>query len=426
MLIVPGFKRNISENLTVHIAEEEEEINEIIKLNIAVHGEDLENPMKNLFKEHPNKKIILWIYVKDIKLNKIVSTGILLPEILNFEGIKIPICEMGFVATLESYRNKGLFQKVNDLYEEVMEEYGYIISAIRGIPYYYRRFNYEFSIPFNNPFIISPSKIPDTELHNIKIYKATIDKLGLLESLYNEWVKDYNITLDYSKDAFTYRFLSKVSNEFRFKSFIVEEDGKIYGFFSIGTFFGEKDVITFSSKLTKDQIIKVLQYLRTKREKSSSEKNQNHVLTILTPENSDFGKIIRSFGGKMDSAWKWQILIPNIGKFLKKIKPILEKRINNSLFKNLTLDFRLSNYRETFILKFKKGNIFNILNEKGYPEPNICDLRVPYSFINKIILGDCSIEEMHYIIQDALFKPESLPIINVLFPKKDSYLLSYY
>jgi hypothetical protein len=44
----------------------------------------------------------------------------------------------------------------------------------------------------------------------------------------------------------------------------------------------------------------------------------------------------------------------------------------------------------------------------------------------KLILGDRSFEEINYIIKDAKIKHESREIINVLFPKENSYPDTYY
>jgi len=425
MSLIPGFQKKISNDFSIHIAKTEEEIEEITNINVKVHGEDLEEPMKRLYTEHPFRNDILWIYINDNKSDKIVSTGVLLPEKCNLEGLKIPICEMGFVATTEEFRNLGLFQKINQIYEDAMKEYGYILSAIRGIPYYYRRFNYEFCIPFDQPFIISSEKVTDDPLEDIKIFKAEKENLKILESLYLEWAKDFVITLDFDKNAFSSKFINNYSTEFRFRSYIVEDNEKNIGFFSIGDFFGEKNVITFTANLTRLQMIKVLQFLKEEHQVSSKRKKPID-LTVLTPKNSDFGNILESLGGRSEPGWKWQILIPDTRSFLDTLKPLLEKRIQHSIFKNMTGEFYLSNYRETYGIIFEKGIIEKITYEKGYPEPGKCDLRVPNALLNKILLGDTSIDEMHEIIQDALYKPESLPLIEVLFPKKESYLLSYY
>jgi hypothetical protein len=426
MSLIPGFQKKISDEFSIHIANSEREIDEIVNLNVNVHGEDLEKPMKELYSEHPFREKILWIYIKDISSKRIVSTGVLLPEWCNIQGLKIPICEMGFVATIEEYRSRGLFKEINKIYEEAMKEHGYLLSAIRGIPYYYRRYNYEFSIDFDIPFLISSKKVPESENSNIKIYKVEKENIGDLERLYKVWASDYSVTLDFSTDAFSNKFVSDFSTEFNYQSYIIEENGFIEGFFSIGQYFGEKNVINFVSKLTRKHMISVLNFLKERKKQNLEEDSQDYELMVLTPRNSDFAQFIKSIGGKIDFEWKWQVLIPNLEEFLKIIKPLLEKRIKDSMYKNLTKDVYISNYREKIILKFVEGKIEEVKYEKGYPEPGKFDMRVPDALINKILMGDTSIEEMHKIIQDALYKPESLPLINVLFPTEDSYLLSYY
>jgi predicted acetyltransferase len=61
----------------------------------------------------------------------------------------LKVAEMGSVATLPEYRNRGLIRRlVNECHKEVADQ-GYDLSVIEGIPHFYCQFGYESAIPLN-------------------------------------------------------------------------------------------------------------------------------------------------------------------------------------------------------------------------------------------------------------------------------------
>jgi len=148
MEYVKGFSSQIDEQFTIKIAtDDEDEFTKILELNVAVHGESVRNYLSRIFLEHPSRDQFLWFYIEDDYSKKAISSISLFPLEWSIANIPIPVCEMGFVGTLEKYRGKGYIGYLNNLFELVMMERGFILSVIRGIPYYYRKLGYEFAIP---------------------------------------------------------------------------------------------------------------------------------------------------------------------------------------------------------------------------------------------------------------------------------------
>jgi hypothetical protein len=131
-------------------------------------------------------------------------------------------------------------------------------------------------------------------------------------------------------------------------------------------------------------------------------------------------------GGIPISRYGWQLKIPNLALFFQSIKSILELRIKNSIYRDLSRNLIISNYRENIELTFIKGRITDIRLYKGYPDEKECDLRIPGSLLFKLLLSDKSMEEINYIMDDAIVKPSSKLLIDIMFPKKNSYPDTYY
>jgi predicted acetyltransferase len=423
MILVKGYKRKLNQQFSIHIAEnnKKEEFQEILALNIEVHGESVREYIKHIFLNHPRKEDVLFLYIRDSNSNKIVSCISLMPLEWRIGSLNIPVCEMGFVGTLESYRGKELIVELNVLYESIMAEQGYLISVIRGIPFYYRKLGYEFAIPLDHRIFLSPSKIPLNNLEFLKIRKANLEDIDFIATKYNQYYGDFFISNIFDKDCFISKFFNNNYNEFKASTYIIETGGNSIGYFTFGKSYDDKGYDIKTSQINRESGIKILQF--TKEIASIENPDQ---LDLAVREDTDLAEFISELGGTTYDTYGWQVKIPNLELFLEKIKSILENRIHNSIFQGVTQNLRISNYKTTIILSFNNGRISSIEMEKGYPMEPSCDLKITGPILFKLLLGDRSFKELKHIMKDAIVKHESRELIDVLFPKENSYPDTYF
>ncbi|NVM46407.1 MAG: GNAT family N-acetyltransferase [Candidatus Lokiarchaeota archaeon] len=423
MGLVKGYQRKVNQQFSIHIAEnnKKEELQQILELNVNVHGESVRDYINHIVINHPRKEDVLFLYIKDSNSNKIVSSISLMPLEWRFGSTTIPVCEMGFVGTLEKYRGKGLIVELNNLYERIMAETGYIISVIRGIPYYYRKLGYEFAIPLDHRMLLSLSKIPLEDLNFLEIRKANSDDINFIANNYNKFYDNYFISNVLDRDCYISKFFNDYFNEFKASTYIIETGGKSIAYFTFGKTYENLGYDIKTLHINRECSIKILQFTKEIARIENPDK-----VDLAVREDTDLAELICELGGVTYDSYGWQVKIPNLKVYFKKIKPILEDRIHNSDFKGLTQDLIISNYTTSYILSFNNGQICDIKMEKGYPTEISCDLKLPGSTLFKLILGDRSFKELKHIIKDALVKHESRELIDVLFPKENSYSDTYY
>jgi len=412
-MIEKGFFTKLDEEFSLRIStDSDEDFIKILELNVTVHGEEIKEYIKRIYKEHPKKKEILWFYIEDNSTGQIISLLTLLPLEWKFEGKLLPVCEMGFVGTLKEYRGKGLIGKLNEFYERVMMERGYLLSCLRGIPYYYRRFGYEFVLSLDERFSLSPDQIPSMELSHIDIRKATRKDIGYIENQYNSNSNSFLISNIFDTESFYFKFMNDSLDDNKLSAYIMEENGKPEGYFLIGKSFDNEVYTIITPQLSPPQMIKILQHIN---EYPKKEKDLN----LNVAEFSEFGKYICSIGGKLQSNYGWQIKVPDLKRFFESIKVVLENRIEKS-------KFIISDYKQSIELIFVKGKIEAIKIESGYPDAEKCDVRIPRAMLLKLLLGDKTVDEINYIVKDASVNPSSKKLIDVLFPKINSIPDTYY
>lgn len=421
MMIQKGFSTIIGDNLTLRVANDEiEDFQRFISFNLAVHqDESLKRYVSRLYSDHPRRKDVFWIYVEENDSKKIVSTITLMPLEWNFDGVTIPLCEMGLVGTLPQYRNRKFIGTMNSTYEAIMRQEGYLFSVIRGIPFYYRRFGYAFALNLDEHILLNKNLIPSKEFDNVSIQKATKQDLPFIKSVFTKEQEKFYISNKFAPECFMYKFMNDDFDNNFLKTFLIKKNENAISFFSFGMSYDNTAYSLIVPEINEESMIKILQFVKAYSEETDQ---------IVFHVNSDtkFGQYLCSIGGKKDLGYGWQIKILNIKSFLNAIGPVLEQRIERSSYKGLSQDIVISDYRESFTIRFNNGKVKDIEVKKGYSAPKGCDVNIPSTALIKLLLSDKSFEEIKYIIKDSILNPESETLIKTLFPKKPSIPDTYY
>lgn len=151
------------EDFTFQHLETDEDIEQNIDIQRKVFGpgSGVDLLVKKLIYNHPRMTLKNHFVIKHH--GKIVATLNLIPSEWSIGGILLKVAEMGNVATLPEYRNRGLIRTlVNEYHKEVVNQ-GYDLSVIEGIPYFYRQFGYEYAIPLDEEIVIQLERLPSQE-----------------------------------------------------------------------------------------------------------------------------------------------------------------------------------------------------------------------------------------------------------------------
>ncbi|NHJ22474.1 MAG: GNAT family N-acetyltransferase [Candidatus Lokiarchaeota archaeon] len=421
MKILNGYSKVINDSMILRVANDEiGNFQRFISFNLVIHQvESLRRYVNRLYMEHPRKSKIYWIYIEKIDTNELVSMITLMPLEWNFNGVNIPLCEMGLVGTLPEYRHRGLIGIMNEIYEILMRQEGYLLSVIRGIPYYYRKFGYEFALNLDEHIILNKDLIPSKEINNIYFQKATKQDLSFIKSIYNKEQENFYISNGFNPDCFIYKCMNDDFDNNFLNTFILKRNKESISYFSLGMSFDYAAYSLIVPELDDDYIIKILQFVR------DLDKDKDQIVFNVNSE-TQFGQFLSSIGGEKDLGYGWQIKILDLKEFLLAIKPILEQRIESSSFKGLSQDFVISDYRYSYFLRFKSGKIEGIESKQGYPLPESCDVKIPSSNLIKLLLSDKTFNEIKHIVKDSMLKPMSEELLEILFPKKPSIPDTYY
>lgn len=353
----------------------------------------------------------------DTDKNRYIGTVSLIDTPMKYEGIEVKTCELGVVGTLEEYRGNKVNDTLTKIFLKKAEELQYEMIIIEGIPYFYRRYGFNYSIPMSSEsFKIKNIEFSNKE--NIYIRKANKEDIDYIKSEFDKSNEKVEIYLNKDKEIidnhmndYEERFLAK---DYR----IIEKNNKKIGYLALTKFKDILQLCEISDDLSFNCYESILSLL-TKEIDNYQNKDE---IRLDIPETNKLIAFSRSKGSKRIGEYQWQIKIPNLYRFMEKITPVLEKRISKSIYKNETFSFRYHNFKEMieFNIENSKINLKKLDFEPSF-EVNI----TPQAEV-KYLLGNNTYEELKKILPDIYIKRELLDLMNTMFPKTTRHFYHNY
>ena len=147
------------------------------------------------------------------------------------------------------------------------------------------------------------------------------------------------------------------------------------------------------------------------------------------PQNNPLTRLARNFGSVTLTGCQWLVHITDLISFLTKITPVLEKRLAASDCAGITRNVIINLFRQAYRLHILSGKIARV-EALGFVDASMGadggDLCIPPEALVRLVFGYRGLEELRDAWPDLVIKPECRRIIEVLFPKMDSYINTTY
>jgi len=418
-----AFNRPVGNGLILKSIYDSDDMERVAALNSQVFGPVVGEMTRALVTYHPHTRPEHWLFVEDEATCQAVSALCLIPWQWHYEDVTLKSGEMAIVATLEPYRHRGLIRAQASRHKELLREGGFDLSHIQGIPYFYRQFGYEYAMPLEPGWRV--------ELHNLdgvlpegtpqfRFRLATVVDLPALMCLYDEAMCDLHIST--VRDEAIWRFMfehtagTDMSSEFWL---VTDEADAIIGYWRIMHHgFGKGLIVSETSRLSHLASAAVLQQLRAlARERDKPD------IRLNLPGTNDLLRAAQGWGAHDLGTYAWQIHVVDVARLLRKLTPVLERRIEGSPFAGLSQSVYINLYRETLELHFESGRLVAV-NAIGITGKG--DLYLPPMLFAPLVLGYRSREELAWMYPDVSVNGQSRLLVDVLFPKLNSFLFTIY
>jgi predicted acetyltransferase len=418
-----AYRKELGDNLVVKSLAYEKDIERLAAFNGTIHDEGVAAMTRELITHHPHTRPEHWLYVEDESTEQIVSSLCLIPWTWRYEDVELKAGEMGIVCTLPAYRHRGLIRAQAVHHAELLREGEYDLSQIQGIPYFYRQFGYEYAVPLAGGWRVDLHLIPEASPDDPQPYffrLANLADLPSLMRLYDEAADDLNIHTVRDEAEWRYLFGPSTQTEMVAETWLVlDAEQEPIAYLRVPQHgFGTGLIVNEVSRLSAETAMAVLRHLKV----LGQERNKLTIRLCL-PAESTLIQAARYRGAHDMGSYAWQIRLVDVGRLLKKLAPVLERRIDNSSLAGLTRNVCLNLYREAFELRFEKGKL-TAVEPLGFSDRG--GIRIPPRVFAPLVLGYRSREELRYARPDVSIGGEWQHLVDVLFPKMSSFIYTVY
>lgn len=416
-----AYYRPLGDNLAIKSIADDADIDRLATFNAHIHGPEVFEMTRSLIRSHPFARPDYWLYVEDEATGQIVSSLALIPWHLNYGSVVLKSGEMGIVGTLESYRGRGLIRALDRRFKELLREGDFDLSHIQGIPYFYRQFGYEYALPLEPMWHIELSSIPDTDdASPFKFRPANTADIPALVQLYEKAFCDLDIST--RRDEAIWRCMFGHPRESAIAGetwMMLDADERPVGYGRIQSMgFGAGLIVSETSPLNHAQAIAFLRHVKA----LATERGKPNVRFNL-PDNHVLVEVARAWGAHNPGTYAWQIHLVDVARLLRKLAPVLDSRIAASPFAGLTQTLCINLYRTACDLRFEDGKLLDV-TDIGFREDG--EIRIPPNLLAPLLLGYRSRDQLRESYPDFSVWGQSALLMDVLFPRMNSFLYSNY
>jgi len=395
----------------------------------AFHPEKVDEFAEVLYQHLPNLKKEYWLVAEDTSKEQIVAALALIPWEWKMENTIFKVAEMGIVATLPEYRGKGLMHKLNKAFENVMQEEGFFLSSIQGIPGFYHKLGYEYAVELEN-HIYTPLDLLNNLLKESEFSFRMAEKsdIPFLMDEEQKFQQKFELSVNKSAELWNYQLRESLKTECASEIWMIETNNQQYYFKILLHGFGAGLILSeMSEGISFDAMQASFSFI-----KSLAIKKQKPYVRLNMHRESTAAKHVLALGANGGKSYALQVKITEPIKLLRQLVPVLEKRIRQSEFNDFTGIFRLNLYQFSIDLNWNRGMLISI--EKGNDQEQMLTFNVNPRWFPMLCLGHRNWEEIQWMHPDV--KPEFLvlnPIDNgnnakigklmqVLFPKVKGWI----
>ncbi len=384
-----------------------------------------------LTRPHPTFNPDDFTVVEETATGRIVSTLNWISQTWSYEGIEFGVGRPELVGTLPEFRNRGLVRLQFDEVHQWSVERGEQVQAITGIPFYYRQFGYEMAIDLDGRRLGHEAHVPklkegEEEPYHVRV--ATEADAPAIAEIYNEIRKRYMIVCERTPELFSYDISRQdIDGAYVITCMIEDRNGNLVGSLKHVSHVANRSLNLFYYELRPeiswlDVTPSVIRYLwNTGQEFAKRDGKTSTSFGFALGEQHPAYDAVKDRLPEVRGSYAWYIRVPDLPGFLNHIKPVLEKRLADSVAKSYSCEIKISFYRTGLRLVIEHGKITTIEPWKPGLHPDEGNIAFPNLTFLQLVFGYRSYEELHYAFPDCWCDDdEARVLLTALFPKKTS------
>lgn len=433
----------------------------VVRWSTAADGDQLERLYGEVFRDAAddpfNQRLVAWL--RDLKSDRhplasagdfalveetggarrIVAATLLMRQTWKYQGIALPVGRPEIVATAADFRQRGLIRAIFDLIHARSDGRGDLAQGITGIRYFYRRLEYEYALELGGgrpvPLgTIEAARADQPESHRLR--PAELTDLPLLVELYKQECRNWMLVAPIDTDYWRWVIAGQnPTSDSNWQAQIIETaegtavgtlltrrvaDNDAFIIDSLSLKAGESLLAALPALL---RAFKVQAAMLPPYYPGQPPKPVKRLFFRLGREHPVYQALGERQAPQLVRPYAWYIRVPDLPALLRRIAPVLEERLANSVASGYSDQLKLSFYRGGVRLVFAQGRLAAIEPWQEVEWQDQAQAGFPPLVFWQLLFGHRSLSELSDTYPDVWASPAATPILEALFPKRLSWVL---
>lgn len=373
--------------------------------------------------------------VEETQSGRIISSLNLISQTWSYAGIEFGVGRPELVGTLPEYRNRGLVRAQFDIVHEWSAERGELVQAITGIPYYYRLFGYEMAVNLGggrSGFIPLIPKLKEGEMETHRIRPASMEDIPFISALYNQFCRRSLLSCVWGEAEWRYQLeVMSADNVNRYELRIIETlDGSPVGCLAHSHFNWNRGwafpVIFYEVKLGVSWAAvtpSVIRYMQATGEAQAAKDGQEPfgAFSFSLGEKHPVYEVLATRLPRVRKPYTWYLRVPDLPAFLRRISPVLDKRLEASPYRGHSGELKITFYRSGLKLVVERGRLATVEPWGPTPQGHSGDAAFPGLTFLQLVFGYRSFEDLDNAFPDCWYESDdAFGLLSAMFPRQVS------
>ncbi|MFZ0547971.1 MAG: GNAT family N-acetyltransferase [Candidatus Promineifilaceae bacterium] len=361
---------------------------------------------------------------------KIVSAVFLISQTWRYDDVVFGCGMPELVATDEAYRRRGLVRLQMDAIHALSQKKGELVQIIAGIPWYYRQFGYEMALDLGGGVRVPVDLIaalPESEKEQYHLRPAETVDLSDLKALYERGCERSLISCVRDDTVWCHEIEKGLERpvSHRHMEMIETAEGNTVGYVQIHTFpapYQLNELEIYPGHSLRAVCLFLCRAIKAQIEETGLEKKPKILYFSLGQSHPAYDAL--GTLGNWRRPYARFVRVPDLSRFLLHIRPVLERRLAESVMAGHNGCLKLNFYTSQLKVDIEAGKITAV---EPYIPDDFFDFDVFFPDLTflQVLFGRRDLEELRHIYADCFPRnDESALLLKILFPKSSSYVIN--
>ena len=417
-----------------------EDAEALAQFNLSIHSDPSEPEMGLYYwtldlmrGDHPTTKASDFTVVVDNNNDgRIVSSLNLISQEWTYDGIPFGVGRPELVGTLPEFRRHGLVRRQMAIIHALSADRGELVTAITGIPWYYRQFGYEMTLNLGGQRSYywgrgGHSRQVTDEPYRVR--PATAEDIPLLSELYRAHNGQSIVVRTRSEVNWYYEMITAHPEAFSSnKPYLIEATNNQVVAYTAWkpwkTLFGIREFGVLPGHSWRSVGLFVARHLESEARILNPSRLPEKQLTGVAFNLGEVHPLYEALDPeleKLNRPYAWYVRVPDVPAFVRHIAPVLESRLADSVVAGYSGTIKINLFRSRFTMVWADGRLVEVGDGYEYDQLDDGDAVFPELTFLQLLFGYRSIDELTLSYADLYTeRNDVLVLLRVLFPRRSS------